>query len=336
MSIEFVRAIYNTKEPLPKDKNFYHKALNDIYHDGIESQVYFLLKQQEMLEQTPPFFRAWLKERYEKGLYQNLFIKNQTDQILRAFEDLGIDVIPLKGVYFAKEFFGDIGARITSDIDLLIRNRDLKKVIQLIHTLGFTVEEEQISGHFHCSFSKPIPYSQFPLVVEIHWSIVKENTSRFNIDDFWAQAKSVAGSSHILELSPNHTFYMIVLHGWRHNLDSMKYFIDIIQVLHKYSLKIDYQEIFTLAASHQTRKRMARTLSIVYQEFPHLNDLKELSIKKKKSLWKYRPVKGLKLYADFFDYQFLSFDSVRHSLIEITQWGHEITTKFTSKRKLLK
>jgi hypothetical protein len=323
MSIEFVRAIYNSEKPLPEDIHFYHKALKDIQHDGIESQIYFLLKQQGRLEQIPSFFQDWLKENYEKGLYQNLLIKNQTDQILKVFEANGLDVIPLKGVYFAEEFFGHIGARVTSDIDLLIRHHDLEKAIELINTLGFSVEEEQIPGHFHCSYSKPVPHSNIPLVVEIHWSIVKENTSNFDINDFWAHAKPIPGSSHIMELSPNDTFYMICLHGWRHNLDSMRYFIDIIQVLHKYRAVIDYQEIFAMAAQHQTFKRMTRTLSIVYQEFPHLNGVKAYPFKKKKNLWEYRPDKGIKLYADFVDYQFLSFDTVKHSFIEFRTWVKE-------------
>src|SRR5207249_983418 len=153
-------------------------------------------------------------------------------------------------------------------------------------------------------------YSDLPLVVELHWSLVKENTSRFDINDFWDQAKPVAHFSHIKELSENHIFYMICLHGWRHNLDSLKYFIDIIQVIHKYRLVLDYQEIFTLAADHQTLKRMMRTLSIVYQQFPHLNNVLRFPVKKKKNLWEYRPVKGLKQYVDFLDYQFCSFESI--------------------------
>ena len=320
MSIELIKAIYDSQTPLPDDEKLYHKVLQDIEHDGAESQLYFLLKKQGRIEQTPSFFQDLLKESYEKGLYQNLFIKNQTDQILKLFEGNKIDVIALKGVYFAEEFFGHIGARVSTDIDLLIRDKDLTKAIHLTKSLGFTVEEEMIPGHFHCSFSKELPQSEVPLVVELHWSIVKENTSSFDINDLWDQAKPVGHFSHIKKLSPNHTFYMICLHGWRHNLDSMRYFLDIIQVINKYSLVLDYQEIFALAADHQTLKRMIRTLSIVYQEFPHLNNTLRFPFKKKRNLWEYRPVKGLKQYVDFLDYQFFSFDSVKHSLIEVGNW----------------
>ncbi len=42
----------------------------------------------------------------------------------------------------------------------------------------------------------------------------------------WNDSSTIEGYQHVRELSDLHTFYMICLHGWRHNLDSLKYFID--------------------------------------------------------------------------------------------------------------
>lgn len=319
VSFELVKALYDPQIPLPNDDYFYHQALQDIEHDGIASQVYFLLKQQGRIVQTPSFFQDWLKKNYEKELYQNLFIKNQTDVLLRRFEEQGIDVITLKGVYFAEKYFGHIGARATSDIDLLIRFQDLQKAIQSVKSLGFFIEEEMIPGHFHCSFSKPLPDSSVPLVVELHWSLVKEDTSRFDINEFWNESTPVNPYSHIKELSSHHTFYMICLHGWRHNLDSMKYFLDIIQVIYKYRNEFEYEHILKIAASHQTRTRMIRTLSIVYEQFPHLEYVKGFPFKRKRTQ-EYRPVNRFKQYVDFLNYQFFSYDSIKHSLVEIIHW----------------
>ncbi|MEH7304664.1 nucleotidyltransferase family protein [Neobacillus drentensis] len=317
MSIELVRILYDNKKSLPQVESFYHLVLEDIEHDGIASQVYIFLKQQGRLRQTPLFFQNRLKDGFEKGLFQNLFIKNQTDMMLNHFESKGIDAIALKGVYFAEKYFGHVGARATSDIDLLIRFKDINLAIETVKSLGFTVEEEQIPGHFHCSYSKKLPGSTIPLVVEIHWNLVKENTSQFDINDIWEQAQQVSQSKYIKELSPNHLFYMICLHGWRHNLDSTKYFIDIIQLIYKLGGKMDYDYLLKLAASHKTLKRLKRTLSIVYHQFPQLHEVKELPFKLKQSKWEYQNKKGLKQYIDFIDYQLFSYDTVKYSLIEL-------------------
>ncbi|MFD0829816.1 nucleotidyltransferase family protein [Neobacillus sp. M.A.Huq-85] len=314
--IELIRAVYERK-PLPEDDFFYHRVLKDIKEDGIASQVYYLLKEERKIEQTPEFFQSILHKNYEKALFQNLFIKSQQNELLQRFEQQGMDVIPLKGIHFAEKVFGHLGARATSDIDLLIRMEDLEKAIEVVNLLGFTVEGAPIPGHFHCSFSKVLPHSTMPLVIELHWSLVKQNTSRFQINDIWKHAKTVEGYKHIKELTPNHTFYMICLHGWRHNLDTMKYFLDLIQVLCKYNDELDLVEILKLAKAHQTYKRMIRTLSILYLEFPFLEEIKPFDYKRDFPLWKYRNAKGLKKYLDFFDYQLFSYDTTIHSLIEL-------------------
>lgn len=318
--LALVRALYDLQTELPEvNDNFYMTALQDIKDDGISSQVYFLLKQQGRFDNTPAFFQKELIENYHKGLVQNLFIKNQLVEILRCFDYQEIDVIPLKGVTFAEDVFGHVGSRATSDIDLLIRYQDLEKAIKTIKSLGYSVEEEHIPGHFHCSFSKALPKSEIPLVVEIHWSLLKANTSRFNIGEIWQESRPVGQSLHIKQLSPQHTLYMICLHGWRHNLESMKYFIDIIQVIHVYRNEIDYDQILKIASSHQTLKRMVRTLSIVYEQFPDLQKVKSFPYKRKRAR-EYRPVNWFQQYVDFAEYQFFSYDSIKHSMIEIYNW----------------
>ncbi len=188
-------------------------------------------------------------------------------------------MIPLKGVYFAQEYFGHLGARGTSDIDILVKKESVEEAVELVKSLGFQQEEEWIPGHFHCSFSKQIPGSSVPLSVEVHWDVVKEATSYFNIETFWNEAAPVEGSSYIKRLSDQHTFYMMCLHGWRHNLDSPKYFLDIIQLIYKIKGELDIPRLLQDARKHGTLKRLVRTLSIVYEEYPMLENVLEIPAK---------------------------------------------------------
>ena len=89
--------------------------------------------------------------------------------------------------------------------------------------------------------------------------------------------------------------------------------------------QLDYHTLFRDAAAHQTSRRIIRTLSIVYKQFPHLAYVKKLPSERPSRWREYKSlspehdeVKGINLknYIDFLDYQFLSYDSVKHSLIE--------------------
>lgn len=320
---QLIKSLYDSRFNLPNDKAFYHDVIQEIETYSISSQVFHLLETQGKLKKTPLFFQTRLKQKHQEALYQNLLIKNQTTKILNNFEVMGLEVIPLKGVYFAERYFGHIGARGTSDIDLLIRVKDVDKAVEIIKLMGFEIEEKPILSHFHSSLSKKIPGSPFPLTVEIHWDILKEATANFKIEEFWNGAVLLEKHQYVKKLSDYHTFYLICLHGWRHNLDSPKYFLDIIQMIYFLKDRLQYEVLFKDAALHQTVKRIKRTLYIVYKEYPMLEEVATFSFKKRKRKGKDRScikTSGLIQYIHFFNYQFCSYDSVKHSLIEISQW----------------
>ncbi|RBP03174.1 nucleotidyltransferase family protein [Rossellomorea aquimaris] len=317
MLTPLISSLYDRNTSLPHKITYYHQAIQQIESHSISPQIYHSLKEKGDLERTPLFFQVRLKQKYDEALFQNILIKSETDKILNRLEKAKIEAIPLKGVYFAQEYFGHLAARGTSDIDILIKKESVGETVQLVKSLGFEQEEEWIPEHFHCSFSKRIPGSPVPLVVEIHWGIVKEKTSHLEIDTFWEEAEAVKGSSYIKSLSDEHTFYMICLHGWRHNLDSPRYYLDIIQLIFRLNNRVDLHRLFQQAKKDGTLKRMVRTLSIVYEEYPILENVMKLPVKR--SMKKRR--KGrLFHYLDFIDFQFLSYDTFQHCLREVYSW----------------
>jgi hypothetical protein len=323
MTNQLLEALYLHETTLPKDESYYKKLIDNKDFDSIAPQVYHLLKVRDKLGEVPDFFYLYLKKHFLQTMQLNMFVKHQTAQILNSFEESGLEVIPLKGVCFAESYFGNIGARRTSDIDLLIKYRDLEKAINSIKQLGFTTEEEKIPSHFHCSYSKKLPGSEIPLVVELHWDLLKESTANLNIKDFWREAKTHPQANFIKELSSFHTFYMIVLHGWRHNLDSLKYYLDIIHLIHFLKDELDFTKLMATAKIHKTQRRMIRTLTAVYQEFPFLDKIMPFPYKARKQYLdlseKKNGISFYKKYADYIDYQYFSYDSSGHIVKEIME-----------------
>jgi hypothetical protein len=322
VSMNFIQALYDPMIPLPSDVHIYEQMLVDHDFISVAPQVYQLLLTENMLEDTPLFFQNKIKSEFQEAFYINLFIKNQTELLLKGFEEGKIEAIPLKGVFLAEKYFGHTGARSTSDIDLLIKLENFNAAKEIVKSLGFTVEEEQIDEHFHCSFSKVLPGSEIPLTVELHWHLLKENTAHFDIKEVWNDANPLGSYHYIKELSPYHTFYMICLHSWRHNLNSLRYFIDIVQLIYTLKDEIDLNRLRLDSESHQTSKRVIRTLSLVYQAFPNLHQIKkgpQMGSKHflRRIAFKNRHKKGFWKYIDFIDYQLFSYDSVGHSLMQM-------------------
>jgi hypothetical protein len=323
MTTQLLEALYMPGMALPNDESYYKQLLRDQDFDSIAPQVYYLLKERDKLGGIPDFFYLYLKKQYLQTLQLNLFVKHQTNLLLNQFEDNEIEVVPLKGVVFAETHFGNLGARRTSDIDLLIKEQNLEEAVKMVKNLGFTTEEERIPGHFHCSYSKQLPGSEIPLVVELHWDLLKESTADFNIEEFWQAANPQKESDYIKELTDLHSFYMIVLHGWRHNLDSLKYFLDIIHLIYCLKEKLDFDLLIGIAEKHKTRKRVIRTLTAVHQEYPFLDRIKHFPYKSGKrylTLGNKKEGSNLyKKYADYIEFQYFSYDTSSHILKEVLE-----------------
>lgn len=323
MSRELVRAIYDPLCKLPQYSDFYKDAISEVDHFGIASQIYYLLRKTGHLEKTPYFFQNQLEDKYKKVLSSNLLIKDKTGELLNAFESSRLEVIsmPLKGISFSEKYFQNTGARPASHIDLLVKKKDLSHAIKLVKSMGYKSEEKLNEGQLHLSFRKELSGSAIPLRVELHWGIIREDTAGFAIDQFWGRANSVEGYYHIKELSDFDAFYLILLDGWRHNLDSLKHFVDILQMIHFLGEKINYPELLALARSQKTYKRIVRTLSIVYREFPHLNLVNPFPRKKSLLFWDYQALlpgsrKKVKHYLDQIDHQYFSYDTLKHQFTE--------------------
>ncbi|MFD2214034.1 nucleotidyltransferase domain-containing protein [Metabacillus endolithicus] len=324
---KFIKDLYyNPSLPFPYSNEEYKELEADIIHFNLEPLFHTFLKQTNQLDNVPINLKGMLLKKYNQQFIQNLLIKNQTQMILSAFEVNNIYVIPLKGPFFSEKYFNDFAARTSSDIDILIKEDQIDKTITCIKNLGFVIEESNDEGHFHRTFSKTLPGSTIPLLIEIHWNIVKENTSSLPIDELWNQSRPLENYQFVKQLSTIHTFYFIILHAWRHNLDSLKHFLDIIQMIHTHGNDLNYESLFKIAKKHRTHKRVIRTLSIVYQQFPFLNNILKLPITKQYgSLWQYEWIRGgkvdkKKLYLDFIDYQFRSYDTFLHRLIALFEW----------------
>ena len=62
------------------------------------------------------------------------------NSFVEAFRKEGLEAIPFKGPVLAHTLFGNVGARHSSDLDILIRNEDTKRIIELAEREGFELK----------------------------------------------------------------------------------------------------------------------------------------------------------------------------------------------------
>ncbi|RYL92707.1 hypothetical protein EWI07_08545 [Sporolactobacillus sp. THM7-4] len=279
-----LRAIYE-KTPLPKDINLYRQILETPNSIMFSSQLYYLLTIRDLIDQVPGFFHHEIKKRAITNLIFNSVIEAELRKILDRFEKNQIHVIPLKGPLFAEKYFGSLSARGTSDIDILVKRPQIKQAIALINDMGYDSQVAYEQEHFHIAFQKRLTGTNYPLIVEIHWHFLREKTSSLDMNLIWRDSVQLKPYQYVREPSDFHMFYLICLHGWNHELINWKYFVDIIQMIHTLSHKLSYEDLFLFAGKQKTYRRIARTLIIVYHEFPHLNHILPLPLRTNQTFW---------------------------------------------------
>ncbi|GAB6988079.1 nucleotidyltransferase family protein [Paenibacillus pini] len=284
-TISFISALYQGTHPGSLSNEIYVQIYDDLVWFGVEPQIYEMLGRQQLFNAVPEWFASRLRGHIDTVAFQNMLIRSEQNTILRTLDDEGVGVIPLKGIRFAEKYFGKISARATTDIDLLVHKKDLDKAKIALQRLGF---KRQIGddSHFHAEFTKLYERGGIPdLTAEIHWNIVRETGSETDCDRLWEQSILMESYHSIRELSVQHTFYHICLHGINHHMMSLKYFIDIMHLIHYSGDLISYEDMLIQARADQNFSKILIALSLVYHVFPHLHHIKTLPQHKKYPLW---------------------------------------------------
>ncbi|RAP77475.1 nucleotidyltransferase family protein [Paenibacillus montanisoli] len=292
MLITFLRRLYDRQVDFDYSDEQLTQVMDDIATFQIYAQVHHVLKNDSRKERLPGFFTAWLKEKAERVCYQNLLIKTETEALIKKFDRQCIPSMPLKGTRFAEKYFGHFAARGTSDIDILVIEPDLTKAIEFAEGLGYQLKTYNL-GHHNVTLEKASSSLPAPLELELHHHIMDPQTCNLSADSLWSNCVPYGNFLWAREMSVQQTFYMICLHGIKHRMDSIKYILDVLQMIEYCGNEIDYELLLKQAEKDKTKSRIIAALSIVYQCFPHLHQIKPFRQEDYVLFWKYSLIRKM-------------------------------------------
>ena len=89
-------------------------------------------------EAVPDTFREILEGALAHGRRRATLVEQIALQLVRALDDAGLAVVPLKGPHLAERLYGDAGMRTSNDIDLLVQPEDFPRAIAVLGDAGYT------------------------------------------------------------------------------------------------------------------------------------------------------------------------------------------------------
>jgi hypothetical protein len=207
-----------------------------------------------------------LKEEYNRTWSGNQFSFHRAADLIRVFDQAGIQTILLKGSALATLFYEDAGLRPMMDVDLLVRHESAVLSIRLLNSLGWRSKyrspEALVPFEHADQFTDAANQN-----LDLHWRAMWEGRQEFRDDDFWAASiPAEIGGAATRTLNPSDHLLHVCVHGAKWNDTSpVRWVADAMMILRSQKFKIDWDRLVRQARQRRLTLPLRDTLHYLHQ-----------------------------------------------------------------------
>ena len=183
-----------------------------------------------------------LRERYESNIRKSLFLTRELIRLGDRLGELGIEVVPYKGLVLSEIYYGDMALRQSGDIDLFVRRPDVVRIKEAVRELGYTTrvpisknaEKDYLDSGYECTFDSPAGRN----VLELQWALQPRFYAvDFDMEELFARAVNVTVAGRLMKIpSPEDLLLVLSVHAAKHVWERLIWLCDIAQILKREKL----------------------------------------------------------------------------------------------------
>lgn len=229
----------------------WERFLNQVLAHRVYPLVYRTLRRFPP-DLIPSIILSRLKSETYQNSARNLLHKRELLRLADRFHRDGIPVIPYKGPVLAEMLYGDVGLRVSCDLDFLIPAEDIPKVKALLLSLDYRPQfamnpaEERIYLRSNCELNFIRRSGDgMAFQVELHWNILPPTmVAGLDPEFIWREASPTTFEGvPIHRMSPEMQFLALCLHAWKHLWASLQWICDVNEFLRQYGQRLDWSSI---------------------------------------------------------------------------------------------
>lgn len=213
------------------------------------------------------FARLW--GWYERTGRHNRAIAKELLNILELLDSNGIPALPYKGPALAASIYGELALREFSDLDILLRPRDVLAAKALLQAQGYqpkyaltpAVETAFLrsTGQYHLVLVD----AQSAVMVELHWMTDPDYPVEPSADEAWWSrlGKAKLGENKVRCFAPRELLLILCLHGTKHYWTSLGWLVDVAEMIRQHP-RMDWDWIMSTAQKLSCERRLALSLHL--------------------------------------------------------------------------
>jgi hypothetical protein len=240
---------------------------------GIAGIVNSTLAQVKASHNIPDEFIKHLTLAGRQTAFKNLVYRREFASIVKACNSEHIRIVPLKGIAFLTSLYEHNAAlRTLSDIDILVENKDLKRVENILLAIGY--QPEQTGTHdsnkaFHSIYRRCV--SGFTILIEVHWDFdYADSPYAIDIAEMWQRSHAISRDiGTYYTFSTEDTLILNCFHILRRIPKGpdvflhLKHFCDIALLLKKHTGSIEWESIIQRSRQYRVVRPIGMVLFLV-------------------------------------------------------------------------
>jgi|SRR5579859_37774 len=240
---------------------------------GVLGQLAFCLTNNNQHE-PPRAIKDSLLERRRGQNFLTLRLTAELFRLLDLFGKQGVSALAIKGPVLAAQAYADPSVRTYGDLDLLVRQRDIRRATELLIASGYqaavplnAIDAGRIPGQY--LFSKP----DSKLLVELHNDLtLRYFPGPLPLEDFFARQIRLCLDSHEVPAPcVEDELVLICVHGAKHFWERLSWIADVAGLIAQQK-NIDWQRATSTAkdvgAEHLLHTGLRLAVDVLHAELP--------------------------------------------------------------------
>ncbi len=146
-----------------------YESWPEFTENEISLMVYYHLNKLSLLDSLPSQIKRKLKNRFMSTAALNIVHLENLARLAKKLSQQKVPLMILKGAALCDTVYPHIGLRTFCDLDILIRKKDIQKVMGVLTKLDYSISHSHARHHFTAHQE-----SNHSLPLEVHWDLVNE------------------------------------------------------------------------------------------------------------------------------------------------------------------